>query len=418
MNKKISLGLAISLMAVIATLAIMLTYSYAINVFEDRMAAITDREATGELITEIDNKIRQKYSGTISESKLRSAIANGYVTGLGDADCAYFSSEQWELEDDRKAGYDFGLGMDVTKTSDGNMMVTRVQSGSPSSKAGVRKGDIIYRLGDKKISSMGYDKAVAAIAAEPTSVSLRIERDGTKLSDALSLTKSRFTIASVEYSMPDKNIGSIIIYSFNDMTPEQFNTALGKLQRDKIEGLIIDLRGCTGGSYAAACEILDTLLPSGRLMLLTDKSGEQTVKYTSDANDVSLKLAVLVDENTAGAAELFASAMYDFTKCDLIGAATKGQLTYQEDFRLSDGSAIRLTTGTWATAKNKQIIDGKVNPTFAVEIKLSSYQKENLRLLTAKEDPQITTALARLRSMIEEDKPVTSAADVSDSDGE
>ena len=101
MNKKISLGMAISLMAIVATIAIALTYSLAINVFESRMSAFADRQTTDDLTVEIDNKVRQKYYADISEENIRVGIANGIVDGLGDPNCAYFTAEQWELERDR-----------------------------------------------------------------------------------------------------------------------------------------------------------------------------------------------------------------------------------------------------------------------------------------------------------------------------
>ena len=400
MNKKISVGMAISLIAIACMIAITLTYSYALNTFESRMSAITDRESTYDLINELDTKIRQKYYGDISEDRLRLSIAKGFIDGLGDENCEFFPVKEWEIEKDRAAGYDFGLGIEVTRTGEGEMRVTRVQSGSPAHRGGLKIGDIIYMVGSESVEDIGYDRALQTISQAASDVSLSIERDGSKLENAIALTKTRYTIASVEYGMLEDRIGEIIIYSFNSLTPEQFNAALSNLQKKDIKALVIDLRDNSGGSYKAAADILDTLVGSGRLMIVTDKKGEQTAKYMSDNNSVDLIYSVLVDADTKGAAELFASALCDFTDCDVVGETTAGQREVLEDFVLSDGSAIRISTGTWSTPKGGILLEnGGVQPNF--QTKLTSYQKENMRLLSKEEEP-FKTALDRIRSKLKE----------------
>ena len=418
MNKKISVGMAVSLMAIAATIAVMLTYSLALNKFESRMAAITDRTATYDLINEVDNTIRRNYYAEIDDDKLRYSIASGLIEGLGDENCRYYTKAEWELEQDRAAGYDFGLGMDVTRTSEGAMRVTRVQPASPAYKGGLRIGDIVLKVGGDSVADVGYDKARDSIAALASEVSLTIERDGKKLENAVVLTKERYNISTAEYRALEDKIGEIIVYGFNALTPEQFNAALVKLQKENAKGIIIDLRESTGGSYEAAADILDTLVGSGRLMIVTDKNGEQNVRYKSDNSAIDMLYTVLVGDQTEGAAELFASAMYDFTECDVVGEQTAGQRTFLEDFQLSDGSAIRLSTGVWTTPGGKLLDEnGGVIPNF--QTKLTSYQRNNLRLLTLEEDPQMQTALSRMRSRIEileEDEQPQNVKDVSATD--
>ncbi len=392
--------MAISLIAIVCMIAIMLTYSYALNTFEARMAAITDRESTYDLINELDTKIRQKYYGDLSEDQLRLSIAKGFIDGLGDENCQFLPVKEWELEKDRAAGYDFGLGIEVTRTGEGEMRVTRVQSGSPAHRGGLKIGDIIYKVGNDTVDEIGYDRALRNISSAASDVSLSIKRDGSLLENSIALTKTRYTIASVEYGLIEEKIGEIVIYSFNSLTPEQFNAALSNLQKKEIKALVIDLRDNSGGSYKAAADILDTLVGSGRLMIVTDKKGEQTARYMSDNNSIDLIYSVLVDENTKGAAELFASALCDFTGCDVVGENTAGQRTVLEDFELSDGSAIRITTGVWTTPKGDILVEnGGVQPNF--QTKLTSYQKENMRLLSKDEEP-FKTALDRIRSKLKE----------------
>lgn len=393
MNKKISVGVAISIMAVVLAVAITFTYSMAMNTFESRMSAVNERQTINDLLNEMDNKIRQQYSGEISDESIRQGLAAGYVDGLNDEFCEYFTAEEWDLETSRNGGSDFGLGINVSRATDGNIQVNRVVSGSPADKAGLVKGDKIVRLSGMTVLALGYDNAIAQMN-ESSAVEITIEREG----KAFQITKSWYSAVSVEYKTIN-DIGYIIINTFNNTTPDQFNSALNKLRQSSVVGIIIDLRDNSGGDYDAACEILDTLLPACRLMLITDKNGNETVAHKSDADAVSLPLCILVNGNTCGAAELFASAAAD-CGYKLVGTSTYGNMTVQEDFELSDGSALRLTTGTWRTTSGKAAESGVIVPDIIIE--LSSYQQSNLYLLAAEDDPHIMKAVEIIDELAEE----------------
>ena len=409
MNRKISLGMAISLMAIVATIAIALTYTVAINVFESRMSAIAERQTTNDLTVEIDNKVRQKYFADISEESVRDGIANGIIAGLDDPNCAYFTAQQWELESNRIAGYDFGIGIAVGRTSDGNIIVNRINAGSPAANV-LQKGDIITKINGKSVITIGYDTALEVIGDSSSAVEFTVKRSGNTKS--VKITKSRYSIVSVDWAMLGK-IGRISIHEFNATTPDQFNAALSKLQQNEANGLILDLRDSAGGDYDAACDILDTLLPAGKLMLFTDKNGVQETTRTSDKQCVTLPMCVLINGNTSGASEMFASAIYDYMGnssmkiLGTVGTSTAGLMTVQEDFTLSNGSAVRLTTGRWSTTSGSAIKDGVVVPLY--EVKLTSYQQENLYVLDAADDPQIQTAVDLIESRNESDAEAAAA---------
>ena len=202
--------------------------------------------------------------------------------------------------------------------------------------------------------------------------------------------------------MTGSNVGVIKIYEFNAKTPEQFNDALNRLRNQNAAGLIIDLRDNGGDNYEYACEILDTLLPSGKLMSVTDKDGNSSIKYTSDTKFIDLPMDVLINEGTDGAAELFAAVMMNYGAAESIGTKTAGHDTVQELFQLSNGCAVRITTGRWSDDLGGIVTDGKVVPQF--EVGLTSYQKVNRYLLSDESDPQLQTALDRVNSVIEAKK--------------
>lgn len=414
MNRKISLGLAVSIVAVTVTLAVVATYTAAMRTFDSRMSGVTERQTMYDLISELDLRSRLSFYGKVDEQKLSESLAAGYVAGLGDEYGEYLTAEEYSARTDRDAGYDFGLGIDIAKNSDGNILVNRIISGSPAEDAKVKKGDVIISVGGKSVTSSGYDKAVAAIEAASPKVSFVVRRNSKEYK--YTVTKSTYTIVSIENNILENDVGYIRITEFNEKTPDQFNSALNNLKRAGVTGLIIDLRDNKTGSYEHACEILDTLLPAGNLMLSVDRDGNEKILYTSDTRDYKLPTAVLINENTAGAAELFASAFADFGRADLVGVTTYGKNTVQELFKLSDGTAVELTVARWKTASNKSIKKGRIVPGF--EVKLTDYQQENRFLLSEGEDPQLQTALECISNRMSEREEEEPEENVSDSDAQ
>ena len=396
MNKKLSLGAAVSIAAIVAAFAVVITYTATIRIFDSRMSSVTERQNMYQILSEIDITVRQHYDGDISENTLQRNISQGYVLGLNDPYSRYLSADEYQLAVNDALGYSFGLGMDIARATDGNIMVNVVYDGSPADKAGIRKGDLIVNVGGTDVLSVGYDKALTLINESTPKVSIVISRGGEK--SAFELTRSKFETKSVEHRVTDGEIGVIVIHEFNAKTPAQFNSALNKLRNLNVKGILIDLRDNSGVNYQYACEILDTLLPAGKLMSITDSAGSTTLKYTSDAKFIDLPMEVLINEGTEGAAELFAAVMMSYGRAETIGTPTVGHHTVQELFQLSNGAALQLTTGSWSESMEKVVTDGRVVPQF--EVVLTTYQRTNRYVLADKDDPQLQTALDRVNSVI------------------
>lgn len=396
MNKKISLGMAISIAAIVGAFAVVITYTAAIRIFDSRMSSVTKRQNMYQLLSEIDMTVRQNYAGEISENYLQRNISQGYLLGLDDPYSAYLSPDEYQLAVNESLGYTFGFGMDIAKAADGSILVNVVYDGSPADKAGIQSGDLIVNVGGRDVLSLGYDKAVALIGESSPKVSLVVSRKGQK--QAYELTRSKFETKSVAYRTTGGNIGVITIYEFNAKTPTQFNTALSKLRNKGVKGIIIDLRDNSGVNYEYACEVLDTLLPAGALMSVTDKDGNSLLQYTSDAKSIDLPAQVLINGGTDGAAELFAAVMVNNNRAETVGTATAGHGTVQDLFPLSNGGAVRLTTGRWTDPLENVLTDGKVVPQF--EVILTAYQSTNRYQLADEDDPQLQTALDRIHTAI------------------
>lgn len=400
MNKKISLGLALSIAMIITAIAVSATYTFAMNSFNDRMSSVIERQKLYDELSELDAQARLSLLNDIDEDGLNEAVMNGYVSGLGDEYAEYLTKEEYADYLSHSAGTDYGLGIEISRNSDGNIIVNRVHSDSPADEKGVRKGDVITSVGGKKVLEIGYSAAVELLSGKSGStVKFVVSRNGS--SYQFSVLKDYYTVSSIEYRMVSEEVGCIRITEFLENTPAQFASALGSLKDQKVSGLIIDLRDNPGGSYESACKILDTLLPAGNIMLGVDADGQSTILYSSDnSSESSIAIVVLINENTAGAAELFASTIADFSRGETIGVSTAGLLTVQEVFPLSSGAAVKLTTCQWKTQTGSIVVEGHIVPVY--EVKLTDYQSENRFHLTDAEDPQIQTALERVMELFEE----------------
>lgn len=415
MNKKISLGLALSIAMIMTAIAVSATYTFAMNSFNSRMSSVIERQDMYDDLSELDAQARLSLLYDIDEQELSNALMSGYISGLGDKNAAYLTKEEYADYVSHRAGTDYGIGIDISQHTDGNIIVNRVHNDSPADDKGVQKGDIITSVGGTKVLEMGYNEAVAALSSPSSSTAkFVVSRSGSNYQ--FSITKDYYTVSSIEYRMVSEEVGYIRITEFLDNTPSQFSSALGSLKDQRIDGLIIDLRDNPGGSYEHACKILDTLLPAGNIMTVVDSQGQSKVLYTSDTNsEGQIAVAVLINENTVGAAELFASAVADYNRGETIGVSTAGLLTVQEVFPLSSGAAVKLTTAQWKTPSGSIIVDNRIVPVF--EVKLTDYQSANRFHLSDAEDPQIQTALERVMILFDSmDEYDYNFEEVSDSD--
>lgn len=387
MNKKISLGAVIALMAITATITVSITYTIAMNIFERRVYSVTERQTMYNKVSEIDQKIRQNYLGTIDEKTLRSALANGYIDGLGDPYSRYISSEQYKIEMDAEKGEIYGLGIDVERMQDGNILVYGVTENSPAAQAGIVKGDVIVKVSGKRVTAIGYDKALEEMTSSLLSVvAITTSKGGNETTREIQ--KAKYAAVTVEYSLSN-NIGYIRLKGFNNTTPDQFETALNNLIKQDAQAYIFDVRGNSGGSISSVCQILDRLVPAGTILSSDDGKGNTKIEYTSDANQLTAPMAVLVNETTSSAAELFAAVLRDFQKSDIVGVTTFGKGTMQKTFQLSDGSAISLTVAKIIPPSGENFDKTGIKPNFEVKPSLPDV---NFLMLSADEDNQLRTA--------------------------
>lgn len=318
--------------------------------------------------------IDETYLHDVKEKDLNEGIYKGYVEGLGDQYSAYYDKKETKELTESLDGSFSGIGAVMTQdASSGVITITRVYDDSPAKKAGIKTGDILYRVEEKTVTGKDLDKVVSWIKGKKgTKVNLTLLR-GTN-SDKIKVTATRdvINVETVKYKVLENQIGYISISEFDSVTGAQFAKVLKQLQKKNIEGLVVDLRNNPGGSLSTVCDILDSILPKGLIVYTKDKNGKKE-EYTSDEKHrLNLPMSVLVNGQSASASEIFAGAVQDYGKAEIIGTQTYGKGVVQNLFDLKDGTCVKLTTSEYFTPKGRNI-DGKgITPDVKIEYKYNA----------------------------------------------
>lgn len=389
MNKKISLGTAITIIAIVAAITFSVTMVFSMKTFNSKVSNLREREELYSKLAEIDGLIRDNYIGDVDQDALLDSIANGYIAGIGDKYAKYLTAAEYNEMKRNNEGNTIGIGLEAAKDESGYIKVVSVYSGTPAETAGIQKDDLIVSVDSQDVVATGYNQAIALMKGEAgTTVEITIRRDTEE--KTLEVTRKVITIPSVSYRLIEKN-GYIKIKEFNDNTVTQFNTAVNALVSQGATGLIFDVRDNPGGTLDSVSKILDTLLPEGDIVSATYKNGTTKVLYKSDKKQVSLPMVVLTNSNSASAAELFSQALKDYNKAKTVGEKTYGKGVMQSVHKLVDGSAVDMTVAKFNPPKSPNFDGIGVIPDY--EVKLSAEQKKNFANLDETTDPQLKKAI-------------------------
>ncbi len=348
MSRKISLGVVISLIALSIAVTYIITASISRQTFNEKLDLVEEQEQLYSRMSELSEYVESYYYTDLDEDYQLDCMLKGYIKGLDDPYSSYMTAEEYELEKSDNAGTMVGIGVTVQQHDNGYILVLEVLPNSPAEQNGVEAGDIIISVDGIDAKQKGFEDAINMISGEKgTNVLLHILRGEQELD--FDITRDEVDFIQVTYEMLENKIGYINISSFRDNTIEQFYEALETLVAQGAAALVFDLRDNGGGLVYALEECLDPLLPEGDVAYAEYKDGTRHTIVKSDAEELNLPMAVLVNGNTASAAELFSAALRDFGKADLIGLNTFGKGIMQDTFSLEDGSAVTLTVATYRT---------------------------------------------------------------------
>ena len=343
---------------------------------------------------EIEELINAYYLDEIDGQKVEDTMYTGMVAGLEDLYSVYYSKEELESMEESISGAYSGIGATLTQDPDtGELSVVSCFDGTPAQEAGLQPGDVITGWNGKSVEGIELSELVSKIKTDPEEqLTLEIERDGETLE--VELTRREVQIPTVEYEMLDNQIGYIRLVEFDEVTADQFKEALEDLENQNMEKLIIDVRNNPGGVLQVVCDMLDQLLPEGMIVYTEDKNGNRK-EYTSDEEHQFTKpLAVLANENSASASEIFAGAIQDYGIGTIVGTTTFGKGIVQRTFYLSDGTGVKLTVAKYYTPKGHDIHKKGITPD--VEIELDEELK-NQSSISHEEDNQLQKAIEVLQ---------------------
>ena len=303
--------------AAAAAVTVSLTYVYAMNSFNSKVADVNERQAMYAKLSEIDQKARQDYVGEIDEQALTDAICAGYVAGLGDSGAKYYSAARYQEYRAGLTGRNVGVGVSTVQDEDGNIEIVDVLPGSAAEKAGLQAGDVVLAIDGREVIRLTYGEAVNKLdGTAGTTVELSVLRPaagegGQAETLSFAVTRAEYVQRSVTSAVINGNVGYLAVSQFREVGSSAFSEALSSLLRQGVVGLVIDLRNNSGGDMQAMAESLDMLVPAGSTVTSRDSSGTETVEYTSSANEIGVPVRVLVNSSTYRADELFAEDEQD-----------------------------------------------------------------------------------------------------------
>lgn len=330
----------------------------------------TVSEMSAKKMTLMEQLVDAYYFGKIDKSKMTEGTYKGLIEGLDDPYSEYFTKEEYKDLQQESSGKYVGIGALVTQDDkNGIISIVKVLDKSPAKKAGLKKDDIIAQVDGKDVTGKELTKVVSKMKGkEDTKVTLKILDPKTAKYKTVTLVRKSVDSPSVDSKIIDKknNIGYIAISEFDQNTAEQFEKHIKKLKKQKVKGIIFDLRYNPGGLYDTVVKMLDDILPEGVVVFTKDKNGNRE-EEKSDAKCLKLPMVVLQNEGSASAAEIFSGAIQDFKAGTIVGTKSYGKGVVQNTFPFSDGSALKLTIKKYYTPSGKNINGKGITPDVKVE---------------------------------------------------
>ena len=337
--------------------------------------------------------IRTNYYGKIDKNKIIDSAINSMIEEIDDDFTTYTDNETTESFLESVEGTYEGIGCTVTSTEDGTIKIVDIFKNSPSSEAGLKENDIILKIDDKEFEN-STDASNYIRNEAKNKIKIRILRGEEE--KEITVTRKKVEIPVVDGKIIEQDnhkIGYIKITTFTSVSDDQFKTELKNLEKKNIEALIIDVRDNGGGYLSSATNITSMLLKKGQTIYQLEINNKKEIIKDETKDKRTYPIAVIINESSASASEILASAIKESYKGLVTGVTSYGKGTVQQTKKLSDGSMIKYTTQKWLTPKGNSIDKKGVEPTNEIE-----------RNYELNEDNQITETTKLLIENLPKDK--------------
>ena len=311
--------------------------------------------------------IVDNYYGDLDKTELIDSAIAGMLNSL-DNNSAYVGGSDSNFSIYLEGNYK-GTGIQVAIDNENNMIVYSVFDGTPASKAGLKSGDIIVKINDKDTTDMSLEEFSDIVKKQTGTFTITYKRDGQE--NTVKLKNDTVELKSVSSKMMErdnKKIGYIRMTIFANNSDEQFAKKLEKLESQNIDGLIIDLRGNSGGHLTTAENIISMFLDSSHPIYQIKSKDGQEKYYSTGKETKKYKITVLIDSSSASASEVVTSALKEQYGATVVGENSYGKGTVQELQTLPDGEQYKLTTKSWLTSKGKVIDKKGIEPDYAITL--------------------------------------------------
>lgn len=314
-------------------------------------------------VQQVYDSLRQNYDGKLDVNKLLDGINHGLAQASGDPYTDYFSSKEAKDFNNQLNGTFEGIGAELGKDKDNNLIVISPIAGFPAEKAGLKAKDIIVGINDDITTNMSVDQAVSKIRGQKgTTVTLKLVRGNTPLT--IKITRDQIKIPSVTTKTLPNNIGYIKITQFSGDTVSLVTEAANKFKAAGVKGIVLDMRSNPGGELNAAVGVSNLWLKDGQTILTERRDGKVVRTYKADGDGVvnGVKTVVLINEGSASASEITAGALRDNNVATLIGVKSYGKGSVQQIVSFGDGSELKVTIARWYTPSGKNIDKQGISP--------------------------------------------------------
>ena len=385
MNRKISVGMAVSIVILAMTVTFSITMLVAMRLFDSTVSSVKEKESMYNKIAEVDRYVRSNDYYPIDETTLYDRLTAGYLLGTGDKYARYFSATAYTELMNTQNGTLIGIGVELAVDQSGYAKVIKVYDESPAKEAGIQVGNYITAVDGTDVKSMSSVDAIQTRLRGESGTTVNVTwLDSEAAEHTADLTHSGYSSTTVDFQMVQGNVGYIRIRQFDSTTPSE---------------LVFDLRDNGGGLLDDAIQCIDLIAPEGTLAFAEDKNGTQTLLGTSTSESrINLPVVCLVNGSTASAAELFASSLRTLNGARLVGTTTQGKGTIQSSpQRLSDGSAVVVTVAKLVCGDGS-CFDG-TGLTVDVERPLTADEQTAYYDYTVENDPQIQRAVSTAQQM-------------------